>query len=138
MAIAAIVIVVGVIVIQAFWTCTPSYAYLTGRTVDWSRWDHLTAEEAEIAPAALRLICGAFLLRDSDMFRLRREDRLADVYTAAYPGSPMPQCDACEFETLVVDLERQFKVTEARLQEAWEFTVGDVLDLCAEASRPTT
>ena len=78
--------------------------------------------------AALQTISDAFLLRQGDLFKLRPEDRLHDIYRAAYPNIQVP--DALEFETLTKVLVHGFHVPESVLATEREPRVQDVVDWC--------
>jgi hypothetical protein len=121
----AVAILAGVVA-YAFWVHRPSRQYVLSRAADEGRWTHLySGEELVVAKEALAAITYAFLLRTQDAARLRPEDRLMDIYRAAYPVRNTP--DALEFETLWKQMKAELSVTEAEFGTLTDLTVQDVI-----------
>ena len=107
----------------------PSYQYLIGRDPDSRRWVRLYRDiDLHVVQDVLETIRGAFLLRGEDIDRLKPEDRLLDIYRAAYPSQDTP--DTLEFETLYRDLNHLFAVPEAELRTLTDMTIHEVIVKC--------
>ena len=105
------------------------HPFVKRRTVDSSGWEaHFGSEHRATVDAALESVCHAFLIRREHADRLHPDDRLIDIYRAAYPIASMP--DTLEFESLHLDLTRSHGVPEGALARLGEMTIRDVVELC--------
>ena len=108
-------------------------AVLGGRVAEPARWQQLyPASDLPTVMPALYIICEAFLLPGSDVFRLQPEDRLDVFYRAAYPQGG---ADTMEFEHLSLALSRTFNVPTCELERLNTRTVSDILILCISHAR---
>ncbi|OAI21166.1 hypothetical protein BJL95_04135 [Methylomonas sp. LWB] len=85
-----------------------------------------SSNDLPVVEDALDDIKNAFLLRNDDVFRLRPNDLLLDIYNAAYPHK---WADTLEFETLTLSLKKK-GIPEKALAELTNPTVGDIINLC--------
>lgn len=112
------------------------YAYLRGREPDTQLWRRrYPGEEFATVVLVLEAIADGFLLRRSDVHRLRPEDRLSAIYEASYP---LRFADALEFESLQMTLREVFHVPEEELNTLWDATVEDVVQMCLASTAPDT
>lgn len=103
-------------------------AYLSGRLPDSTRWQLLySPSELPVVMEALDTIRVAFLLRESDIYRLLPTDRLFYLYRATYPHGG---ADAMEFEELFLMLSHRHHVPEVEMERLERPTVADILRLC--------
>ena len=129
-----IVAVVAGVAAYVFWGWRPSRQYVLGRAADEGRWTDLySGEELGEAKEALNAITSAFLLRTEDAARLRPDDRLMDIYRAAYPVRDTP--DALEFETLWKRMKAELAVSEAELSNLTALTVHEVVRMWLDKRR---
>lgn len=111
----------------------PSWWFLRERDPDERPWQDLfTPREMPVVQSALQAVVEAFLLRKSDIYRLRPSDRLLAIYRAAYPDKQAP--DGLEFETLSKQLVSKFHVPEAIIAEERDPCVEDVVRWCLRYS----
>lgn len=105
----------------------PSWEYLRNRVPDKKPWVAIySSNDLPAVEAALEDIKNAFLLRNDDVFRLRPNDLLLDIYKAAYPHK---WADTLEFETLTLSLKKK-GISEKVLADLTNPTVGDIINLC--------
>ena len=116
-----IVLVVGGI---AAYAVRPSHAYLRHRTPDRERWQRLYPDGDPNVMTTLKVIGESFGLRPDDIYRLEPDDRLYDIYSAAYR---LQGVDALEFESLAQTLVDRFGISEDRIAQLGSATVSDVL-----------
>ena len=125
-AVAAILLILGVL---HYFPSRPSWWFVRDRSTDPEIWKRtFPAAQQSIALGALRAISDSFLLRPEDIFRLRPDDKLLDIYRAAYPSKQTP--DALEFHVLSQALMTIFQVPESILSDHTDPTVRDVINLC--------
>ena len=74
------------------------YPLLEGRTADASVW-RLDDVDVSITAAYLETVAGAFFLEDRELFRLRPEDSLFDLYDSCYGRGLHGGVDDMELET---------------------------------------
>jgi hypothetical protein len=121
-------------------TYRPRRQYVRDREADDDYWSHLHADkDLATVQQALAAITSAFLLNEDDAARLRAEDRLIDVYRAAYPFRDTP--DSLEFETLWTDIRDSLGASESELRGLTDMTVQDVVAMWlakSESRRETT
>ena len=134
MLIVAITAITAFALAIAFWLRTrPSWWYLRDRKPDLSVWQSsFGPDQMPVVLAALRTVSEAFLLRREDILKLRPEDKLHEIYRAAYPNTQTP--DALEFEVLSKQLIQHFNVPEATLIGERHPTVQDVVVWCLRYS----
>ena len=106
----------------------PSRQFVLDRTPDEALWARQYSEEdAAVVREARSAITDAFLLRGDDAGRLMPDDRLIDIYRAAYPDPEAP--DALEFETLWDHMRDELRLPESELRGLSDMTVGQVADI---------
>lgn len=113
----------------AGWFFRPRHdAYLSDRLPDLARWQQLySPSELSAVMDVLDTLRLAFLLGESDVYRLLPHDRLLDLYCAAYPHGG---ADAMEFEELFLMLSRRHHVPDDELDRLQSLTVDDIIRLC--------
>src|SRR5512135_570150 len=100
----------------------PSWEYLRNREPDKMRWaGTYSSKDLSVVEDALDGIKNAFLLRNDDVFRLRPNDLLLDIYKSAYPHKG--GADTLEFENLALFLQNK-GASEKALAELTNPTVG--------------
>ena len=123
---AAFLLILG---IWYFLPSRPSWWFLRDRPTDPDIWRRtFSAEQESIVLGGLQAISESFLLRPKDTFRLRPDDKLLDIYRAAYPSKQTP--DALEFHVLSQALRTTFHVPESSLADQADPTVRDVINMC--------
>jgi len=133
--IAVAALVCGVIVDHLFRTKhRPSRQHLLGREADQDRWVRLyQGEDLPVVQEALAAVASAFLLRADDVARLLPEDRLMDIYRAAYPDRDTP--DALEFEMLWKDMKEALQASDGELGGLTQMTVREVVEMWRQKRR---
>jgi hypothetical protein len=123
-----ILLVIGTIIAMAYgrYMYRPSWEYLRNRESNKKLWVEIySSDNLSVVEDALNDIQYAFLLRKEDIFRLRPDDLLLDIYKAVYP---LQGADALEFETLTLFLKKK-GIPEKMLVELTSKTVGDIVNI---------
>jgi transcriptional regulator of nitric oxide reductase len=112
----------------------PSRQYVMGREADPDRWSRLySPDDLPTVEDALAAVTSSFLLRPDDAARLLPDDRLMDVYRAAYPNPDAP--DTLEFETLWKMMQAKMQPPERESAVVTNMTVKDVVETWLRDSR---
>ena len=105
----------------------PSRQYVMGRVADPDRWRRLySPEDLPTVEDALGAVTSSFLLRPDDAARLLPDDKLMDIYRAAYPNPDAP--DTLEFETLSRTMQVKMQLSEREGAVVTSMTVNDVVE----------
>lgn len=105
----------------------PSWEYLRNREPNRKPWiEMFPSELMPVVEDALDDIRKAFLLREDDVFRLRPDDLLLDIYRSAYPRGG---ADTLEFNNLDNFLQKK-GIPEDFRSELTNPTVLDIINLC--------
>jgi hypothetical protein len=112
----------------------PSRQYVMGREADPVRWGRLySPEDLPTVEDALATVTSSFLLHPDDAARLLPDDRLLDIYRAAYPDPDAP--DALEFEILSRAMQSKMQSSEGEGPVLTSMTVKDVVETWLRESR---
>lgn len=125
--IVSLVIVAIIGIAYTRYTYRPSWEFLRCRDTNKEQWSkRYSPSDLPVVFEALEDIVFSFLLREDDIYRLRPNDRLHDIYKSAYPHGG---ADSLEFENLASSLMEK-GVSEQILEELTNPTVGDIINLC--------
>lgn len=120
-------------VVQASRASRPSWEFLRHRQPDLRWWEATyPPQDLPVVERALDDIVSAFLLRKDDAHRLRPEDSLMDIYSAAYPSQWT--ADTLEFETFAQILEDE-GISSEQCADITVLKVGAVIDMYIACQR---
>jgi hypothetical protein len=91
-----------------------------------STWRQAYPEKMSMADALLRALCEAFHFNPDHRYRFAPSDRLMDVYRACYPRWKFWNIgDNMEIESLIMELQRRFQLSDA---DVLEMTLAEVME----------
>jgi hypothetical protein len=111
--------------------------FLSNRHEDLVVWENsFSLERMAFTKAVLEAVCHAFPFDQTDVWRLRPDDKLRTIYESFYPaGLGLP--DGLEYSSLFDALHTKFRVPKKSIGELWEKepTLADIVACCIRYNR---
>ena len=111
--------------------CSPVPRPYQDRNSQEAAWRQRCGEKMDDADAVLTMLCEAFEFNPDDRYKFSPDDKVTDIYGACYPpGKGCWSGDSMEIESLMMDLEKQYRIDV----EEWhsDISLGEIVELATE------